>query len=592
MALSELHPVYLHVTPEQEFFQAIHSTSRVPPNPTKTSMKKIFHRNPTINVHHNNNHAPNTSPDLKPHSTNTFPLRKNPGASSNPPLTYGFVPRIQKSKQPSVKFENEHEHMQYSNNRFQNSFSNSKLRSPQSPRQQKFEQTNQGLSHVVSQMKEMKSKQTTSFRPPIFPFHNGDIHFNSDHEQNSNARPKDKNTYINNQHRNVERGQESIKRPTTFVRNPHNSFNNNRDMFSEVSERQNNHETDNLKSSHGERLHLPMIKIALNVNAPERSSILNLNGIDESLQDKPIVFLPNPQDDVDSGEGARKTYMLFKAPVLVTTKRPSSAPFTGTSFFRNIPQSVPRQETSQYPEFFKQIPPTQNVHSTTSALKPVTVAYDEDGRSFPFRNSSNINIELFHDADLGDEDSFKSHGKYSDQNLHYKEDPYGAVTEVYSQYLFEPTSGVNAMGNKNASFNPVSSSSSASYTVHQNNNYKSQPKKLTPKKSKAKKTKYAEEESDGHNVPGLPGEDYPTYNKIPLTNFNCKKFKQPGFYADLEAGCQVFHNCDTELQKHSFLCPNGTVFRQELFICDWWYNVKCDDSPEHFQLNDGLYIHP
>ena len=26
--------------------------------------------------------------------------------------------------------------------------------------------------------------------------------------------------------------------------------------------------------------------------------------------------------------------------------------------------------------------------------------------------------------------------------------------------------------------------------------------------------------------------------------------------------------------RYTTLCPNGTVFNQELFICDWWYKVK------------------
>jgi hypothetical protein len=29
------------------------------------------------------------------------------------------------------------------------------------------------------------------------------------------------------------------------------------------------------------------------------------------------------------------------------------------------------------------------------------------------------------------------------------------------------------------------------------------------------------------------------------------------------------------LSKYSFLCPNGTLFNQVYFICDWWFNVDC-----------------
>ena len=44
----------------------------------------------------------------------------------------------------------------------------------------------------------------------------------------------------------------------------------------------------------------------------------------------------------------------------------------------------------------------------------------------------------------------------------------------------------------------------------------------------------------------------------------------------------MFHICTTDaeggLSKYSFLCPNGTIFNQEYFICDWWFNVDCSES--------------
>lgn len=42
---------------------------------------------------------------------------------------------------------------------------------------------------------------------------------------------------------------------------------------------------------------------------------------------------------------------------------------------------------------------------------------------------------------------------------------------------------------------------------------------------------------------------------------------------------QVFHVCDSG-RKVSFLCPNGTIFRQSHLICDWWFRVECERSPE------------
>lgn len=45
---------------------------------------------------------------------------------------------------------------------------------------------------------------------------------------------------------------------------------------------------------------------------------------------------------------------------------------------------------------------------------------------------------------------------------------------------------------------------------------------------------------------------------------------------------QVFHVCDSG-RKVSFLCPNGTIFRQSHLICDWWFRVECERSPELYE---------
>ncbi|EEC00640.1 conserved hypothetical protein, partial [Ixodes scapularis] len=95
--------------------------------------------------------------------------------------------------------------------------------------------------------------------------------------------------------------------------------------------------------------------------------------------------------------------------------------------------------------------------------------------------------------------------------------------------------------------------------------------------------------SDVPGLPGLAGSDYPTYSEVPFTNFKCGEQAYPGMYADVEAGCQVFHSCDNNHREKSFLCPNGTIFKQELFTCDWWYNVNCDDSPNFFHLNAEMF---
>lgn len=84
------------------------------------------------------------------------------------------------------------------------------------------------------------------------------------------------------------------------------------------------------------------------------------------------------------------------------------------------------------------------------------------------------------------------------------------------------------------------------------------------------------------SVPGIPGEDYPIYSEAPETAFSCEGQVNGGYYADPEAECQVFHICSDDaaggLAKYSFLCPNGTIFNQNYFICDWWFNVDCSEA--------------
>ena len=91
-------------------------------------------------------------------------------------------------------------------------------------------------------------------------------------------------------------------------------------------------------------------------------------------------------------------------------------------------------------------------------------------------------------------------------------------------------------------------------------------------------------------VPGIPGEDYPIYAEVPESGFSCDGQVDGGYYADPEAQCQVFHICTADgaggLAKYSFLCPNGTLFNQNYFICDWWFNFDCAEAEGLYSLND------
>ena len=93
-------------------------------------------------------------------------------------------------------------------------------------------------------------------------------------------------------------------------------------------------------------------------------------------------------------------------------------------------------------------------------------------------------------------------------------------------------------------------------------------------------------------IPGVPGEDYPIFSVVPETSFLCDGQVDGGYYGDPEAECQSFHICAADgtggLTKYSFLCPNGTLFNQQYFICDWWFNVDCSLTTDLYYLNEEV----
>ena len=92
------------------------------------------------------------------------------------------------------------------------------------------------------------------------------------------------------------------------------------------------------------------------------------------------------------------------------------------------------------------------------------------------------------------------------------------------------------------------------------------------------------------NIPGIPGEDYPIYAEVPDTGFTCDGLVEGGYYADPAAECQAFHICANDgaegLKTYSVLCPNGTVFNQGVFVCDWWFNFDCAEAEGLYGLNN------
>ncbi|RWS17283.1 mediator of RNA polymerase II transcription subunit 15-like protein [Dinothrombium tinctorium] len=96
-------------------------------------------------------------------------------------------------------------------------------------------------------------------------------------------------------------------------------------------------------------------------------------------------------------------------------------------------------------------------------------------------------------------------------------------------------------------------------------------------------------DDDRDGIAGIAGKDYPNLATIPRTSFSCAKQPLSGYYADTETACQVVHVCQAGGLQDSFLCPNGTIFNQEKFACQWWYEANCGLAPRFYALNDNLY---
>lgn len=91
-------------------------------------------------------------------------------------------------------------------------------------------------------------------------------------------------------------------------------------------------------------------------------------------------------------------------------------------------------------------------------------------------------------------------------------------------------------------------------------------------------------------IRGEPGRDYPIYSSVPDTQFRCSDQQWPGYYADPDAQCQVFHICQADGRSDAFLCPNGTIFSQRLFVCVWWHDFDCSTATQYYNLNSQLYL--
>ncbi|XP_066156661.1 uncharacterized protein js isoform X1 [Euwallacea fornicatus] len=68
------------------------------------------------------------------------------------------------------------------------------------------------------------------------------------------------------------------------------------------------------------------------------------------------------------------------------------------------------------------------------------------------------------------------------------------------------------------------------------------------------------------------------------SSFSCDG-RTSGYYADVSAGCQVYHMCDGLGRQFSYRCPKNTLFQQRMLICDHWYMVNCSKAEEDYSAN-------
>merc|ERR1712008_259785 len=67
-------------------------------------------------------------------------------------------------------------------------------------------------------------------------------------------------------------------------------------------------------------------------------------------------------------------------------------------------------------------------------------------------------------------------------------------------------------------------------------------------------------------------------------DFSCRD-RPPGYYADMNLGCEVYHLCNRHGGGMAFECPRGTRFQQRTMVCDHEHLVECHQSAKYFHSN-------
>ncbi|OQV18339.1 hypothetical protein BV898_07542 [Hypsibius exemplaris] len=75
--------------------------------------------------------------------------------------------------------------------------------------------------------------------------------------------------------------------------------------------------------------------------------------------------------------------------------------------------------------------------------------------------------------------------------------------------------------------------------------------------------------------------------------FDCNSVHQPGFYADVNLDCRVYHRCDIRGGLTTYLVSSSptVVFNQITLTPDWYYNVDCSKSADFFDYSNARLYH-
>ncbi|KAL7049432.1 hypothetical protein ACKWTF_003695 [Chironomus riparius] len=101
-----------------------------------------------------------------------------------------------------------------------------------------------------------------------------------------------------------------------------------------------------------------------------------------------------------------------------------------------------------------------------------------------------------------------------------------------------------------------------------------------------------EDEVKNPTIQRLPADSESIRDNIVDSEFDCED-TEPGYYADMENDCQIFHRC---VQGHegvySFICPTGTRFDQRVLVCVWehQYNFDCSQSRKYYHDSNRAFL--